>query len=276
MSHARNTHFGSALEAVDTTIDYSKPMFWQVYKVGAVYDTWVHKPSMQKSFRMFQNDFLETFSMAPWYAIPSFWLPVLYICTTLAMQQDGPQFVADAQCSDRDNCTEDSMAIKITSTSNLTVTSYLMWFAVGTFVWTLFEYLTHRWVFHAKISMDSPLLITAHFVLHGQHHKFPMDKNRLVFPIVPGCIVSSMVYYGIVAAIFPYKASLAVMSGFLLGYICYDMVHYMSHFGGQRIRFIKEIQRSHMAHHFKDQGSGYGISSVFWDRIFNTSNRHKI
>lgn len=38
-------------------------------------------------------------------------------------------------------------------------------------LWSLLEYLIHRFVFHMKPPASNYYLITLHFLLHGQHHK---------------------------------------------------------------------------------------------------------
>lgn len=44
-------------------------------------------------------------------------------------------------------------------------------FMLGMFLWSLIEYLIHRFLFHMKPPSDSYYLIMLHFVMHGQHHK---------------------------------------------------------------------------------------------------------
>lgn len=44
-------------------------------------------------------------------------------------------------------------------------------FLLGMILWSLLEYLIHRFVFHMKPPASNYYLITLHFLLHGQHHK---------------------------------------------------------------------------------------------------------
>ncbi|KAH3768818.1 hypothetical protein DPMN_170034 [Dreissena polymorpha] len=44
-------------------------------------------------------------------------------------------------------------------------------FFTGFLLWTLDEYVLHRWLFHRKPPTNSKFLITLHFLFHGQHHK---------------------------------------------------------------------------------------------------------
>ena len=81
------------------------------------------------------------------------------------------------------------VAIDIISLSILEVMGL---FAFGVLFWTLAEYLLHRFLFHwiteAKWSQQF------HFVMHGSHHKFPTDEERLLMPPIPGLILASILF----------------------------------------------------------------------------------
>ena len=47
-------------------------------------------------------------------------------------------------------------------------------------MWTLGEYLIHRFGFHVETETIPGNFY--HFFAHGAHHLFPMDKTRLTFP----------------------------------------------------------------------------------------------
>ena len=53
-------------------------------------------------------------------------------------------------------------------------------FLVGVLVWTLLEYIIHRYVFHYE--PKSRLGKQFHFIVHGVHHDYPNDARRLVMP----------------------------------------------------------------------------------------------
>jgi len=59
------------------------------------------------------------------------------------------------------------------------------WAALGVFSWTLLEYLLHRFVFHFEAQPDSELQRDASFLIHGIHHDYPWDRDRLVMPRQP-------------------------------------------------------------------------------------------
>ncbi len=59
----------------------------------------------------------------------------------------------------------------------ITYIAFIPLFILGLLAWSLFEYGLHRGVFHISVNTTSALSITSHFMIHGQHHKFPLDKR---------------------------------------------------------------------------------------------------
>jgi sterol desaturase/sphingolipid hydroxylase (fatty acid hydroxylase superfamily) len=60
-------------------------------------------------------------------------------------------------------------------------------------------------------------------------------------------------------------------SGFLAGYITYDMMHYAIHHSKIfQSAPLRGIRNHHLAHHFRDTRRGFGVSSRLWDVIFRT------
>lgn len=53
-------------------------MLSQIHKLGENYEEWVNLP-VDRPLRLFDSDFIESFSRAPWYYIPLFWIPVIII-----------------------------------------------------------------------------------------------------------------------------------------------------------------------------------------------------
>lgn len=61
--------------------------------------------------------------------------------------------------------------------SALNVGQTLICFFVGNVVWTLLEYIFHRFLFHVDdLLPDHPYALTLHFLMHGVHHYLPMDR----------------------------------------------------------------------------------------------------
>lgn len=237
----------------DGFVDWSQAMLWQVGSLGPKYVEWLETPT-DRPLRLFRSDFCEFFSNTKWYVIPLVWLPVIYYLLS-------------------------------TAAAYLSLFTTIKLFTIGVFWWSFIEYTLHRFLFHlepynTKNTLVASLInnqyyITFHFLLHGQHHKVPFDKGRLVFPPVPAAIIVLMI-----RAIFHftngYYAGEALIAGGVFGYICYDMMHYYTHHGQMtKGSYLDRLRKYHIDHHFIDPSKGYGISSKLWDYPFQTAPDEK-
>ncbi len=138
-------------------------------------------------------------------------------------------------------------------------------FVAGALAWSLFEYVMHRWLFH--MIADSPRARKVIYTMHGVHHEYPRDRERLFMPPVPSivvaCVLFSLQYWMMGAAALPFFA------GFLLGYLLYGSMHFAIHAFAPP-RFLKALWRNHHLHHYKEPHAGFGVSSVLWDIVFGT------
>ena len=138
-------------------------------------------------------------------------------------------------------------------------------FAGGILFWSIFEYFMHRYLFHMIV--ESPRATRFIYTLHGVHHEYPRDKERLFMPPVPSlivaCVIFSLMYYA------TGWYALSFFPGFLLGYILYGSMHYAIHAFAPP-RFLKALWRNHHLHHYKAPQKGFGVSSVLWDVVFQT------
>lgn len=145
-------------------------------------------------------------------------------------------------------------------------------FLAGLAVWTLAEYLLHRFVFHFRAC--SPLQERVTFLFHGIHHLQPNDKTRLVMPPVVS-IPLAVIFYGLFYLVIGLLLNAPqwvnpLVAGFALGYLAYDMIHYATHHFPMRWSFLKILKRHHMAHHYKSPDMRFGVSSTVWDHVFRT------
>jgi sterol desaturase/sphingolipid hydroxylase (fatty acid hydroxylase superfamily) len=138
---------------------------------------------------------------------------------------------------------------------------------LGIIIWSVAEYMLHRFVFH--YIPTSKLGQKIHFIFHGVHHDYPSDSRRLVMPpsvSLPLAIIFFLLFYAILGKI--YVAPF--MTGFLTGYLFYDMTHYAVHHFNMHSKFWLAIKNHHMKHHYKDPAKGFGVSSPIWDKIIGT------
>ena len=147
------------------------------------------------------------------------------------------------------------------------VLAFIGWLAVGLFVWTIIEYIMHRWVFH--FYPKSKLGQRIHFIFHGVHHDYPNDAKRLVMP-PSASIPMALALYFVFLAILPAGTIYSFFTGFLIGYLAYDMTHYALHHANFKNPFWKKLKQHHMLHHYSDPTKGYGVSSALWDKILGS------
>jgi 4-hydroxysphinganine ceramide fatty acyl 2-hydroxylase len=163
----------------------------------------------------------------------------------------------------------------------------LLWLG-GLGLWTLAEYLLHRFVFHAPDHVMAethdvvaglapgeaalPALPTwrhkAYFIAHGVHHEYPSDSTRLVMPpgaSVPAAVATWLLFGALFGAAAP-----AVFAGFVTGYLVYDTTHFAVHHFRMPTAWGRYLKKRHARHHFLDPDSDYGVSSPLWDVVFRT------
>lgn len=139
-------------------------------------------------------------------------------------------------------------------------------FLSGILVWTLFEYLLHRYLFHLSEHRFRGSGRIA-YVLHGIHHDYPRDIERTLMPLVPKLLFSSAffgLYYLLLGATGAFFSA-----GFTFGYYLYSMMHYAIHHY-KAPAFLKPLWHHHHLHHHLHHDKAFGVSSTFWDQVFGT------
>ncbi len=265
------------------TIDLSQPILRQVGAMGAAYDAWVHAaissrtaravnaasasaasasaasasaasasaasakgagadvrqpPKWSSSLRIFRSGALELMSHVSWWLVLVVWVPIviaLFLGAVLWLE--------------------------------LPPARAAMWGGIGLLLWTLTEYVLHRFVFHYK--PRSAFGRKFHFLVHGIHHLDPWDGTRLVFPPLAGLAVAAGLY-GLFRIFLPTPESMAGMGGLLIGYMVYDLTHYYTHHAKPRSRWGKFLKAYHLAHHHKHWERMFGVSQPLWDIVFRT------
>ena len=194
----------------------------------------------QESVRMFKSDFLEVLSKVH-YTVPLYiFVPVILYCTYKSFFEAGISFLL-----------------------------YLGLFIAGLFIWTIVEYIMHRFVFHYKPNENWQWAQRLHFIMHGVHHDYPSDAKRLVLPPSLSIPLATGFFF-LFKALLPVNYIWGFFPGFILGYLFYDISHYAMHHFNFKSGLFKKIKQHHMLHHYQDPEKGYGVSSPFWDKIFRS------
>lgn len=155
----------------------------------------------------------------------------------------------------------------------LTTINLIFSLLAGLLVWTLTEYVLHRFIFHYQPSSEWGKKL--HFIFHGVHHDYPNDSLRLVLP--PSVSIPlSILFYLLFSVTIPTAYLYSFFAAFLTGYLCYDMCHFAFHHGNFSNPILKKLKQHHMLHHYTDSDKGYGVTSILWDFIFRSELKNKI
>ncbi|MBE9464166.1 sterol desaturase family protein [Dyadobacter subterraneus] len=194
----------------------------------------------RESVRMFKSDILESVSKVH-FSVPLFiFIPVILYFGWKAIWQE-----------------------------ELSPLEFSGYYLLGLFIWSLTEYVLHRFIFHLEPKKGNKTLERIHFIFHGVHHDYPSDAHRLVMPPSVSIPLATAFYY--LFSLFLRTGPLAAFfSAFMTGYLIYDMTHYALHHANFKNKFWKRLKKHHMLHHYDDASKGYGVSSPLWDKVFSS------
>lgn len=139
------------------------------------------------------------------------------------------------------------------------------------FAYPLVWYTLHRFVLHSRWMFKMAPLASTWKRIHYDHHQ---DPNHLE------------VLFGALHTTLPAVAAVTLPIGFLIGGIggaaialatgllttaFYEFCHCIQHLAYKpRNKWLAEMKRKHMAHHFHDETGNFGITTFFWDKLFGT------
>ena len=164
--------------------------------------------------------------------------------------------------------TPTALAILVSAHRPGKILSHAASFAAGWLVWTLVEYLVHRFVFHMTFADTRDGKVTG-FLTHGYHHQYPRDPTRLVLPPMMSVPIASAVFL-LTHVVLGGGGFDAGFAGFLAGYVTYDSVHYVVHHTKKTTGVTGWMRRYHLLHHHDHEPARYGVSSPLWDVLLGT------
>lgn len=142
----------------------------------------------------------------------------------------------------------------------LHATTWLLSFAFGVLLWTLLEYLLHRFVFH-----HAPIISE----IHERHHHDPMA--------LIGAPAWTSFVLALIGVLFPLwllvglSVAAGITAGVICGYLWYVLVHYASHhWHPQHGSYLYRVRVRHARHHYFHDEGNFGVTVEFWDRVFRT------
>jgi len=145
-------------------------------------------------------------------------------------------------------------------------------------VYPLVWYVLHRWVLHSRWMWKVPFLASTWKRIHYDHHQ---DPNHL--EVLFGALHTTLPTIAIATAPLGYAiaspwggeaalggAAIAFATG-LLTTCFYEFCHCIQHLAYKpKSKWLAEMKKRHMAHHFHDETGNFGITTFFWDKLFGT------
>lgn len=129
------------------------------------------------------------FTRTAWYVVPSIWLPIAGYLFVRSLVQFSigsyslPPFSVDP-----------AAPLKAALAGHIAPAAFtyaLPCFLFGNLVWTILEYIFHRFLFHIDALLpDHPAALTIHFLMHGIHHYLPMDRFVLLILLLRGLVLT--------------------------------------------------------------------------------------
>ncbi len=140
------------------------------------------------------------------------------------------------------------------------VACFMVLAAAGYCMWTLAEYLIHRFVLH-----HLPYFRGMHEVHHGDPHG--LVGTPTIFSVL---LFLFFVFWPLTAVLGVFAAS-SISTGLLSGYFAYGILHYtMHHWTSAGLKPLRQLKRHHAIHHHVDSHRNYGVTTTIWDRVFHT------
>ncbi|CDZ96362.1 Sphingolipid fatty acid hydroxylase [Phaffia rhodozyma] len=253
------------------------PQLWNAKMSKAFYLSQVHQPRhLPRSALLFGPAYLEVFTKTYWFIVPLIWLPIaMFLAYVSAVQFSNPHLHLTAR-SIFDNAYDDlrdTGRVAAPHVSDRALNKSTICLGLGGVIWTLLEYVFHRFLFHLdELLPSNSKAFTIHFLMHGVHHYLPMDPYRLVMPPVMfftlqlpmTTLAHTIIAWGDGAGAW------GIIAGAFFGYVCYDCFHYASHHI-QMTGYFDRQRKYHLEHHYKNYELGFGVTSKFWDWVFNTT-----
>ena len=130
----------------------------------------------------------------------------------------------------------------------------------GAMLWTLTEYLVHRFVYH-KV----PILRE----LHGMHHSRPCDY--IGAPIWVS-IVGFSSFFFLLALLWNVEIAGGTTSGLIVGYVSYLLIHdAVHHWQLDEKAWLRSHRLRHLRHHHHPVPGNFGVTTGVWDFVFGTA-----
>ena len=133
----------------------------------------------------------------------------------------------------------------------------------GMGLWTLAEYLLHRFLGHEHKGRN--FFKEEHVLHHSRAAYFaPAYKKALLAVVVCGVMIAAL------TLLLPFTMALAFTAGFAGMYLLYEATHKRYHSRDPLAPVFLVLRKHHFYHHFHNPKKNHGVTTRLWDRVFGT------
>ena len=139
-------------------------------------------------------------------------------------------------------------------------------FLAGAVLWTLAEYLLHRFAMH---ELKGKGMMSREHLLHHVEAGWTLAYTNILSWIGVG-VVGGLVWAPLGWVLGGPLVAGALSLGWVAGYFFYEYQHADSHLRGPRGRYTAWLRRHHFHHHFGHPMANHGVTLPVWDVVFGT------
>lgn len=150
------------------------------------------------------------------------------------------------------------------STTSLGVV--LVSFALGAMLWTLAEYVLHRFAMH---ELNGKGIMSREHLEHHVHSSWSFSITHLM-SWAGMLLVGFGVWMPLAWWLVSPASGVSLALGWAAGYSFYEYQHAMAHLRAPSGRYGTWLRRHHFHHHFGHPRANHGVTTNVWDRIFGT------
>jgi len=139
-------------------------------------------------------------------------------------------------------------------------------FVAGASLWTLLEYIIHRFGGHERRLGES--VSREHLMHHARPDQFSTTAKKLAL-----AVPVLTVLFALVTLVADAGIAAALTAGTGVCWTSYEMLHRATHVRGPTNVYGTWARRHHLAHHFGNPRMNHGVTTPLWDIVFGTYAR---
>lgn len=142
----------------------------------------------------------------------------------------------------------------------------LVAFAAGWALWTLGEYVLHRFAMH---HLHGRGIMSREHLEHHVHSSWSFSVTHLM-SWAGMLLVGFGVFMPLTWWLAGPVAAVPLAVGWAVGYFFYEYQHAVAHLRAPSGRYGTWLRRHHFHHHFGHPMANHGVTTLVWDRAFGT------